>query len=333
MNSEAIAIIGGAGYIGSHVTKVFRDVGYQVHILDNSSSGNLNNRLSKTHFHHCDILVPSSLEAFFEQHKVAGVVHLAAKKSVGESMENPLKYTEHNIIGTHNVLQAMYKHRVRHIVFSSSAAVYGTPDYLPVDEAHPLRPESYYGYTKECIEHMLHWYGRLLDVSSVSLRYFNAVGYDPAGEITGIESNPSNLLPRIMECATGKRDSIDIFGTDFDTPDGTGVRDYIHVSDLADAHLKAMTYLVAEHKTISLNLGTEHGNSVQEMIDASRAVTKMDIPTQRMDRRPGDPAKLIASSQQAKQILGWTPRITRLHDMIETTWKVYKRVQNQIHDE
>ncbi len=326
MHTPAIAIIGGAGYIGSHVAKAFRDANYQVHILDNLSSGSLENSISSAMFHHCDILVPSSLDAFFSQHAIAGVVHLAAKKAVGESMTDPVKYTESNIVGTHNVLACLHKYAVHHIVFSSSAAVYGTPDYLPVDEKHPLRPENYYGYTKKCIEEILSWYGTLLECSSVSLRYFNAVGYDPSGEITHIEKEPSNLLPRVIECAMGLREKLDVFGTDFDTSDGTGVRDYIHVSDLADAHLKAMEYLLAGNKTVVLNLGNELGTSVQEMIDVSRAVTQKDIPTQAMERRPGDPATLIASSQKAGEVLKWKPHITSLREMIETTWMVYKKV-------
>ncbi len=328
---QSVAIVGGAGYIGSHVAKAFRDDGFEVHILDNLSAGAKGNVLSGTIFHHCDILVPSSLDRFFGTQKVAGVVHLAARKAVGESMNIPLVYTEANVIGTHNVLASMYRYGCKHFIYSSSAAVYGTPDYLPIDEDHPLNPDNYYGYTKKCSEEMISWYGKLVGISSISLRYFNAVGYDHAGEIRGIESNPNNLLPRVMECAIGVRDHIDVFGVDFDTEDGTGVRDYVHVSDLANAHLLAMKYaLTCSEKacTHSLNLGSEKGASVYEIIKASREITGRKIPTKEVVRRPGDPATLIASSQQAMEILGWTPKHTDIRDMIETTWEIYKELES-----
>jgi UDP-glucose 4-epimerase len=253
-----------------------------------------------------------------------GFVHLAAFKAAGESMIAPEKYSVNNITGTLNLLNAAAAAGVRFCVFSSSAAVYGEPEYLPIDEAHPKKPENYYGFTKLEIERFLEWYDRLKNLRYAALRYFNAAGYDVAGRIKGLERNPVNLLPVVMEVAAGMRDELLMFGNDYTTPDGTGVRDYVHVSDLAQAHVQAFDYLVKNNRSITVNLGSENGISVKEVLDKARAITGRPIPVKTVARRPGDPAKLVASSKLAGELLGWKARYSDAETLIASTWKVYR---------
>ena len=210
-------------------------------------------------------------------------------------------------------------------VFSSSAAVYGEPKYLPIDEKHPCSPENYYGFTKLEIERLLAWYDRLKNIRFAALRYFNAAGYDPAGRITGLERNPANLLPVVMEVAAGIRQRLEIFGNDYDTPDGTCIRDYIHVSDLADAHVLAFEHLVKNKKSFIVNLGSENGISVKTMVEKAREITGRPIPAVVAPRRKGDPAKLIASSKEAQKLLGWKARASDVATLLSSTWNVYKK--------
>ncbi len=317
-----VLVIGGAGYIGSHVVKALRSAGYAVVVFDNLSSGLRENLRADASFIHGDILIPGAvLSALYG---VDAVIHLAAFKAAGESMLQPEKYAVNNIAGTINILNAMSDAGVKHLVFSSSAAVYGEPEYLPIDEDHPTRPENFYGYTKLEIEQLLAWYDTLKEIRSSSLRYFNAAGYDPEGDIRGLEQNPANLLPVIMEVAIGKRSTLSVFGDDYETPDGTGVRDYIHVTDLADAHVRALKYTVENDLSLTVNLGSEHGLSVMDVLQAARSISGREIPATISDRRPGDPARLVASAKRARVALGWVPRYSDLNTLVQTSWEAYQ---------
>lgn len=321
-----VLIVGGAGYIGSHVAKAFLDRNHKVTIYDNLSSGLRENLLPSSDFVHGEIQDELKLRDLISSAGINAVVHLAAFKAAGESMLLPEKYSQNNIAGTITLLNAMTHAGVSRIVFSSSAAVYGEPVYLPVDEQHPTKPENFYGFTKLEIERLLHWYSTLKGVRYAALRYFNAAGYDPEGIITGLEQNPANLLPVIMEVAVGKRKELQIFGDDYPTDDGTGVRDYIHVTDLAAAHVLAMEHIEAEGADLIVNLGSESGISVQEMVDVARRITGEKIPAKIVDRRPGDPARLVASAGLAREILGWKAEHSDVETLIATSWKAYRPV-------
>jgi UDP-glucose 4-epimerase len=319
-----LLIIGGAGYIGSHVAREFLDRGHGVTVFDNLSSGSRQNLFPEAEFVHGDILDYAGL-ARTARGGFDAAVHLAAFKAVGESMIKPEKYSVNNISGSINILNAAVEGGIKNIVFSSSAAVFGRPEYLPVDEKHPANPESYYGFTKLEIERFLGWYDRLRGIRFASLRYFNAAGYDVRGRIAGLESNPANLIPVVMEAACGIRKEVQVFGNDYDTPDGTGVRDYIHVSDLAAAHAAALDYIVKNDRSVTVNLGSETGISVLEIIEAARRVTGKPIPSVVTGRRPGDPAKLTASSALAHELLGWTARCSDLDTLIKSSWDAYQK--------
>jgi UDP-glucose 4-epimerase len=322
--SMKVLVIGGAGYIGSHVVRAFLDRGYRVSVFDNLSSGLRENLFDECAFIHGDILRSDSLEEAMSD-GVDALVHLAAFKAAGESMLKPEKYSVNNITGTLNILNAAAKCGVRRIVFSSSAAVYGMPEYLPIDEKHPTNPINYYGFTKLEIERFLGWYDRLKQVRFASLRYFNAAGYDPAGRVRGLEQNPANLLPIIMEVAVGSRERLGIFGDDYDTPDGTCIRDYIHVNDLASAHVMGLEYIDRQDSSLTVNLGTGSGISVKEMLEAARRITGREIPADVTDRRPGDPDELVASAEEAGRLLGWKPVSSDPDVLVRSTWDAYKR--------
>jgi UDP-glucose 4-epimerase len=332
-----ILIIGGAGYIGSHVAREFLDSGCQVAVFDNLSSGLRENLFPEERFIHGTIMdYPALVRAMKGAPDVSfgggeggtkfdAVVHLAAFKAAGESMLKPEKYSFNNINGTVNILNAMAEAGVKYMVFSSSAAVYGEPEYLPIDEKHPNRPENYYGFTKYEIERIMGWYDKLKGIRCACLRYFNAAGYDVKGRVTGLEQNPGNLIPVVMEAACGMRAELQIFGGDYDTPDGTCIRDYIHVSDLAAGHAAALDYLGKNDRSVTVNLGSETGTSVKEIVDAARRITGQPIPARVVGRRPGDPAKLTASSRLAREILGWKARYSDIDTLIKTTWDAYSR--------
>lgn len=318
-----VLVIGGAGYIGSHVVKSLLENKIQTTVFDNLSTGQRINFFDEAEYIIGDILNYNELAAALSKN-VDAVVLLAAKKAVGESMEYPEKYALNNISGTINVLNAMNQCGVKKLVFSSSAAVYGTPQYLPIDEEHPLNPISFYGFTKYDMEKYFSWYNQLKGLKYVSLRYFNAVGYDENGSVKGLEENPQNLLPIVMEVAAGKREKLMIFGSDYETRDGTCIRDYIHVSDLAEAHIASLRYLEKNPTSQILNLGTETGVSVLEMVKASEQLISRKIAYEFAPRRPGDPSIVTASAQKAKQILGWSAKHSSLENIILSTWKVYK---------
>ncbi|NLP03695.1 MAG: UDP-glucose 4-epimerase GalE [Fibrobacter sp.] len=318
-----ILAFGGAGYIGSHVVRALIDKGHSVTVFDNMSTGRNENLFPDTHFIEGDILDYARVRYAMDKGCDA-IIHLAAFKAAGESMIAPEKYSLNNITGTINLLNAAVSSGVKYIVFSSSAAVYGEPKYLPVDENHPANPANYYGFTKLEIERILHWYDRLKGLRYAALRYFNAAGYDIEGRITGLEIKPENLLPVVMEAASGVRSELAIFGDDYDTPDGTCIRDYVHVSDLADAHIRALDYISNENSSIMVNLGSENGISVKTMVEKAREVTGREIPSRIAPRRPGDPAKLVASSQLARKLLGWVAKYSDAETLIRSTWKVYQ---------
>ncbi len=317
-----ILVIGGAGYIGSHVVKALVGAKHKVTVFDNLSTGLEMNLFPENGFIKADILDYDAVKKAL-QNKVDAVVHLAAKKAVGESMEKPEKYALNNICGTLNILNAMAETGVNKLVFSSSAAVYGNPEYLPIDEKHPVNPVSFYGFTKLDIENYMRWYGQLKGLRFVSLRYFNAVGYDEEGIVRGLEKNPQNLLPIVMEALLGKRSKVQIFGNDYDTRDGTCIRDYIHVSDLASAHVSALEYMAKGGESQILNLGTETGISVLEMIKATEAATGRKVPYEFAGRRAGDPAVILATPAKAHEILGWKAVHSSVDNIIKSTWKAY----------
>jgi len=330
-----ILIIGGAGYIGSHVTRELLDNGHKCVVFDNLSSGLRENLFKEAAFIHGDIHdYPSLVNAMKlgtmllnPNNPFDALIHLAASKAAGESMLKPEKYSSNNIAGTINILNAACEAGVRNIVFSSSAAVYGEPQYTPVDEKHPAIPENFYGFTKIEIERILGWYDKLKNIRYACLRYFNAAGYDVKGRINGLEQNPANLFPIIMETACGVRNEISVFGNDYDTPDGTCIRDYIHVNDLAAGHYMALNYIIKNNKSITVNLGSGNGFSVNQVLESSRKITGKPIPAKITGRRGGDPAKLTASCALAFELLGWKAKYSDLETLIKTNWNVYQGIR------
>jgi len=318
-----ILVIGGAGYIGSHVARALLDKGYSVTVYDNLSSGCRENIFDDEEFIEGDILDEKLLLKTMQQ-GFDGLIHLAALKAAGESMVEPEKYAVNNITGTIHILNAAATSGVKRVIFSSSAAVYGEPQYLPIDEKHPVNPENFYGFTKLEIERLLDWYDRLRGIRYAALRYFNAAGYDLQGRIRGLEREPENLLPIVMEAACGIREKLLVFGDDYDTRDGTGLRDYIHVMDLAEAHVKALDYVVNNDTSLTVNLGSEKGVTVKEMVEKAREITGQRIPYEGVGRREGDTAVVLASASYAKEMLGWEAKHSDVATLIASTWEVYK---------
>lgn len=319
-----ILVIGGAGYIGSHVAKFLRDNGEKVTVFDNFSTGNIENLLKGENLIKGDILDIDTLDRAMKS-DVDAVILLAGKKAVGESMENPQKYAVNNLTGTINVLNSMAKNGVKKLIFSSSAAVYGTPKYSPVDEAHTTEPINFYGFTKLKAEELFKWYDKLKGIKFVALRYFNAVGYDETGELNALEKNPQNLLPIVLETAMGAREKFSVFGNDYPTPDGTCIRDYIHVTDLASAHYTALFYLNEHNESQILNLGTAKGSSVLELVTKTEEIIGKKLNYDFAPRRAGDPAILTANPTKAENILGWKATHSDLNNIILSTWNAYKK--------
>ena len=321
-----ILIIGGAGYIGSHVVREFLDRGHEITVFDNLSSGLRVNLFPEARFVHGTIMDYQGLVSACRGAKAFdAVVHLAAFKAVGESMEKPEMYSLNNINGTIHILNAMAETGIKYMIFSSSAAVYGQPQYLPIDEKHPINPESYYGFTKLEIERFMDWYDRLKGIRFAALRYFNAAGYDVKGRISGLEQNPQNLIPRVMEAAVGMRKELSVYGNDYDTRDGTCVRDYIHVSDLAAGHAAALDYIAKNDKSLTVNLGSETGTTVLEILEAARRLSGRPIPSYNAGRRAGDPGVVAASAKLAMELLGWKAKYSDIDSIINSTWKVYEQ--------
>lgn len=318
-----ILVTGGAGYIGSHVVYELIDQGHDVTILDDMSLGLEENIDPRSIFvqgsTHSDSDLNSVLSVRFD-----GIIHLAAWKAAGESMTNPAKYAHNNLIGTINLLNACDRHGIKRFVFSSTSSVYGNPEYIPIDENHPTEPISYYGETKLQVEKNLKWFSELKGIRFGVLRYFNAAGYDIKGRIKGRERNALNLIPIAMEVAAGIREKMQVFGDNYDTHDGTGVRDYIHVSDLAIAHRKALNYISENDKDLLVNLATGEGHSVLDVINKSKEVSGKDIPFDIVGRRAGDPATVVAVSNRANKVLDWSTKYSDLDTLIRTSWDIYK---------
>lgn len=319
-----VLVIGGAGYIGSHVVKELMAKGHQITVFDNLSSGLKQNLFKGNGFIKGDILNIKALDKAFAKGFDA-FIHLAAFKAAGESMVCPEKYSVNNISGTINILNSAVSHGCLKMVFSSSAATFGEPQYLPIDENHPQNPENYYGFTKLEIERFMGWYDKIRGLKFAALRYFNAAGYDPEGVLYGLEKNPANLLPVMMEVAAGIREKLKVFGNDYPTRDGTCIRDYIHVTDLARAHVMALEYISSKNESLTLNLGTGNGITVTEMLVATRRITGKEIPADYVERRAGDPAQLTAKSDLAFEKLGWKAEYSDVDTLIDSTWKAYKK--------
>ena len=320
---QNILVVGGAGYIGSHVVKALRDAGKSPVVFDNLSSGLRENLLPGIPFIFGDLLFPEQLMSAMDG--VDSIIHMAALKAAGESMTEPEKYAENNISGTINLLNAATAANIKYFVFSSSAAVYGEPQYLPMDEAHPTKPLNFYGYTKLAIENLLRWYSQLRGIRFCSLRYFNAAGYDVDGELNGLEQAPNNLLPIVLETIMGRREKVEVFGTDYETGDGSCIRDYVHVSDLADAHLRALNYLQRENQDLVLNLGTSKGLSVLEIMQIAREVSGQEFNYTLGPRRAGDPAVVLAKADLAEELLDWKPKHSDANTLLETTLRAYRQ--------
>ena len=323
-NNKSILVIGGAGYIGSHVVLELCEQGYDVTVFDNLSTGYRKNVDLRAEFIRGDIQDQNELCNIFNKDYI-GVFHFAALKAAGESMLEPEKYATTNIIGTINILNRMVKNKIEHFIFSSTAAVYGMPEYIPIDEKHPLQPINFYGFTKLEIERILQWYSELKGICFVALRYFNAAGYDMQGRIDGLEQNPANLLPIIMETVSGKRDMMNIYGNNYKTPDGTGIRDYIHVSDLATAHVKALSAIIKKKKNLIINLATGKGYSVLEVIQYTEEITGRKVNFNIVDRRPGDCAELTAVSKLANDLIEWECKYSDIKIILQSMWDIYSK--------
>ena len=323
-----ILVCGGAGYIGSHAVRQLIDKGEEVIIVDNLETGHEDAIHPKAKFYKVDIRDEKSLNKVFEENKIDEVIHFAANSLVGESMTNPLKYFNNNVHGTEVLLKVMVAHDVNKIVFSSTAATYGEPKNIPILESDETNPTNAYGETKLCMEKMMKWADKAHGVKYISLRYFNVAGAHVSGEI-GEDHNPeTHLIPLILQVPLGKREFISIFGDDYETHDGTCIRDYIHVTDLADAHILAVHKLREGSESNIYNLGSGNGFTVKEMIEAARKVTEHEIPAKVCERRAGDPAKLVASSIKAREELGWQPKFENVEAMISSAWNWHKNHPN-----
>ena len=317
----AILVLGGAGYIGSHTVYELIDAGRDVVVADNLLTGFRAAVHPKARFYQLDIRDRSALDELFTKEKIEGVIHFAASSQVGESMSDPLKYYDNNLHGTMVLLQAMVAHGVDKIVFSSTAATYGEPERVPILETDRTDPTNCYGETKLAMEHMMRWVSRAHGLKYVALRYFNACGAHPSGAIGEAHNPETHLIPLILQVPNGQREKISIFGDDYPTKDGTCIRDYIHLSDLAQAHILALDHLLQGGKSDVFNLGNGVGFTVKDVIDVARAVTGHPIPAASCPRRAGDPAQLIASSKKAVEQLGWKPKYNDLNTIIASAWK------------
>ncbi len=319
-----ILVTGGAGYIGSHTAKLLAAAGHEPVVFDDMSQGH-DWAVKWGPLERGTLSDPGRLAEVFSARKVEAVVHFAANALVGESMTNPTKYFRNNTVGTLNLLDAMREAGVGTIVFSSTCATYGDPVRVPIDETHPQAPVNPYGESKLMVERMLRWYGEAYGLRWIALRYFNAAGADPDGDIGEDHDPESHLIPLVIGAAQGARPPVKIFGTDYATPDGTAVRDYVHVMDLADAHLRALDRLGAGTPSQAINLGTGRGHSVREVVDTVARVSGLAVPTVESPRRPGDPPKLVAAPDRARDVLGWTPRYADLETIVRHAWAWHEK--------
>ncbi len=316
-----ILVTGGAGYIGSHTVKELLRIGYEVVVLDNLSQGHREAVLTP-HFEQVDLQDQKAIRSIFKKYSIDAVIHFAAFSIVGESNLLPHKYFNNNTKNTLQLLDTMIEFGVLKFVFSSTCSIYGNPEYVPLDEKHPIRPINAYAESKRMVESILEYYNNAYALKSVRLRYFNACGADLDGQIGESHDPETHLIPLALKVAKGEKPHLNIFGTDYPTPDGTCIRDYIHVTDLADAHIKALEYLKsASGESITLNLGTGSGYSVKEVIETCREVTGHPIPTIEITRREGDPSVLVAQSQLVKDKLNWIPKNSNLKTIIHSAWQ------------
>ncbi len=319
-----ILVVGGAGYIGSHMVKMLGQQGHEVITFDNLSKG-YRDAVVSGEFIEGDLANTQQLDKLFAGIRFDGVMHFASFIEVGESVKEPAKYYQNNVFNTQNLLDAMVKHDVNHFVFSSTAAIFGEPEYSPIDESHPQQPINPYGRSKLMVEQILEDYDIAYGLKSVALRYFNAAGADPDGELGERHDPETHLIPLVLQAASGRRDSISVFGNDYETGDGTCVRDYIHINDLCDAHMLALKRLQKTNISKRYNLGNGQGFSVKQVIDAAIEVTGKEIEVVYSDRRTGDPAILVADSSMARQELGWKPGFADLKSIVETAWRWEQR--------
>lgn len=327
MSGETILVTGGAGYIGSHAVLALKRAGYEVIVFDNLVYGHrdLVEQVLQVELIVGDINDRPLLDKLFSERQIDAVMHFSAYAYVGESVTDPAKYYRNNVIGTVTLLEAMIAAKIKKFVFSSTCATYGVPHTVPIAEDHSQNPINPYGATKLMVERILQDFDPAYDLKSVSFRYFNAAGADPTG-LLGEDHNPeTHLIPLVLMAALGKRDSISIFGTDYPTDDGTCIRDYIHVTDLAAAHILGLEYLLKGGDTAIFNLGNGNGFSVKQVIDTARQVTGRDIKVQLSDRRPGDPPILVGSSDKARNILGWEPKYPALKEILAHAWQWHQQ--------
>lgn len=315
-----ILVTGGAGYIGSHFVKLLSEKNYHVVVIDNLSRGHREAVPKNIHFEDIDLLDAGSLSYFIQTQMPSAVVHFAAFAYVGESVEHPDRYYQNNVVGSFNLIKLCAENGVKNFVFSSTCSIYGNPTKIPISEDQPSQPINPYANTKLMIETLLKDFETASGIRHVSLRYFNAAGADPSGLI-GESHNPEpHLIPIVLQTAQSKRKKVFVNGNDYNTLDGTCIRDYIHVNDLAEAHLKSLEFLINGGKSNVINLGTGKGNSVLEIIEKAKAITKKEIPFEVVSRREGDPAVLVADNKKAKDLLGWSP-IYSIEHILETAWK------------
>lgn len=323
-----VLVLGGAGYIGSHTVKALCEENIDVVVADNLVTGHIEAVDSRAKFYKGDIRDINFLDDLFSKEKIDAVIHFAAYSLVGESVTDPLKYYDNNLCGTKVLLESMVKNNVDKIVFSSTAATYGEPENIPILESDRTEPTNPYGETKLSMEKMFKWTANAHGLRFVSLRYFNACGADESGKIGEVHNPETHLIPIILQVPNGQREFVSIFGNDYPTKDGTCIRDYIHVTDLAQAHILAVKYLMNGGNSDIFNLGNGVGFSVREVIETARKVTGHPIPVKDVERRAGDPAQLIASSEKAKKVLGWKPEHDSLEEIIASAWNWHKNHSN-----
>lgn len=323
-----VLVLGGAGYIGSHTVKALCEENIDVVVADNLVTGHIEAVDSRAKFYKGDIRDINFLDDLFSKEKIDAVIHFAAYSLVGESVTDPLKYYDNNLCGTKVLLESMVKNNVDKIVFSSTAATYGEPENIPILESDRTEPTNPYGETKLSMEKMFKWTANAHGLRFVSLRYFNACGADESGKIGEAHNPETHLIPIILQVPNGQREFVSIFGNDYSTKDGTCIRDYIHVTDLAQAHILAVKYLMNGGNSDIFNLGNGVGFSVREVIETARKVTGHPIPVKDVERRAGDPAQLIASSEKAKKVLGWKPEHDSLEEIIASAWNWHKNHPN-----
>jgi len=322
-----ILIVGGAGYIGSHINKELTKQGYQTVVFDNLSSGK-KELVKWGEFFEGDLGKIETIREVFKKYPIEAVLHFAAFKAVGESVTDPQKYYKNNVANTLNLFEVMKENGVNKFIFSSSAATFGEPQYIPIDEKHPTNPINPYGETKLIVEHIMRDYDKAYGMRYISLRYFNACGADLDADVGEWPGSSSNLIPLVLDAAIGRREDIKVFGNDYETPDGTCVRDYIHVTDLAEAHVLALKKLLDGGNSEVFNLGNGKGFSVKEVIEAAKKVTGIDFKVTMVERRAGDPPVLVADATKAKEVLGWKPQYADLETIVSSAWKWHRLVSS-----